>query len=80
MLKYSIRRLNSALKENPYDPKKKKCIGNAWFIPYTPTSRLSKQFGVNSSSWSNSTRYLPLHKLDASFLTSPILPLFSILL
>jgi len=34
------------LKENPYDPKKKKCIGNAWFIPYTPTSRLSKQIGV----------------------------------
>ena len=34
------------LKDNPYDPKKKKCIGNAWFIPYTPTSRLSKQIGV----------------------------------
>ena len=34
------------LKENPYDPKKKKSIGNAWFIPYTQTSRLSKQIGV----------------------------------
>ena len=34
------------LEEIPYEPKKKKCIGNAWFIPYTPTSRLSKQIGV----------------------------------
>ena len=34
------------LKENPYQPMKKKCIGNAWFIPYTPTSKLSKQIGV----------------------------------
>jgi site-specific DNA-methyltransferase (adenine-specific) len=38
--------LKKLLKENPYDPKKKKCIGNAWFIPYTPTSKLSKQIGV----------------------------------
>lgn len=34
------------LKKNPYQPDKKKCIGNAWFIPYTPTSRLSKQIGA----------------------------------
>ena len=29
-----------------YQPDKKKCIGNAWYIPYTPTSRLSKLIGV----------------------------------
>jgi site-specific DNA-methyltransferase (adenine-specific) len=39
-------RVKQLLKERPYDPKKKKCIGNAWFIPYTPTSKLSKQMGV----------------------------------
>ena len=36
------------LKEIPYEPEKKKCIGNAWFIPYTPTSKLSKQIGVDN--------------------------------
>lgn len=35
-------------KENPYDPEKKKCIGNAWFIPYVPTSRLAKEMGVKN--------------------------------
>ena len=30
----------------PYEPDKKKCIGNAWYIPYTPTSKLSKMIGV----------------------------------
>ena len=32
----------------PMSRRKKKCIGNAWFIPYTPTSKLSKQIGVDS--------------------------------
>ena len=36
------------LKEIPYEPEKKKCIGNAWFIPYTPTSKLSKQIGIEN--------------------------------
>ena len=40
------KKVKQLLKERPYDPKKKKCIGNAWFIPYTPTSKLSKQVGV----------------------------------
>jgi len=35
--------LKDLLQKNPYDPDKKKCIGNAWFIPYTPTSKLAKQ-------------------------------------
>jgi site-specific DNA-methyltransferase (adenine-specific) len=39
-------KVKKLLKEKPYDPEKKKCIGNAWFIPYTPTSKLSKQIGV----------------------------------
>ena len=26
--------------------RKEKCIGNAWYIPFVPTSRLSKQVGV----------------------------------
>lgn len=34
------------LEENPYDPNKKKCIGNAWYIPYTPTSKLAKEAGA----------------------------------
>tara|TARA_B100000579_G_C22813410_1_gene846460 strand:- start:963 stop:1937 length:975 start_codon:yes stop_codon:yes gene_type:complete len=40
------KRVKQLLKEIPYEPQKKKCIGNAWFIPYTPTSKLSKQVGV----------------------------------
>ena len=40
------RLLNVELKKNPYDPNKLKCIGNAWFIPYTPTSKLSKNMGA----------------------------------
>lgn len=35
--------LANLLEKNPYDPDKKKCIGNAWFIPYTPTSKLAKE-------------------------------------
>jgi site-specific DNA-methyltransferase (adenine-specific) len=38
--------LGNLLKKNPYDPDKKKCIGNAWFIPYTPTSKLAKEAGT----------------------------------
>lgn len=38
--------LAEMLDKNPYDPDKKKCIGNAWFIPYTPTSRLAKEVGT----------------------------------
>jgi site-specific DNA-methyltransferase (adenine-specific) len=38
--------LDDLLKKNPYDPDKKKCIGNAWFIPYTPTSKLAKEVGT----------------------------------
>ena len=40
--------VQNLLKEIPYQPDKKKCIGNAWFIPYTPTSRLSKQLGAEN--------------------------------
>jgi DNA modification methylase len=40
------KKVKKLLKEIPYEPKKKKCIGNAWFIPYTPTSKLSKQIGI----------------------------------
>ena len=40
------KQVDDLIKENPYNPQKKKCIGNAWFIPYTPTSRLSKELGV----------------------------------
>jgi len=40
--------LNDLLKKNPYDPDKKKCIGNAWFIPYTPTSKLAKEAGTTN--------------------------------
>lgn len=40
--------LDSLLEKNPYDPDKKKCIGNAWFIPYTPTSKLAKEAGSKS--------------------------------
>lgn len=38
--------LADLLAKNPYDPDKKKCIGNAWFIPYTPTSKLAKEAGT----------------------------------
>ena len=41
--------LKKEIKENPYDPNKPKCIGNAWFIPYTPTSKLSKKMGEKSN-------------------------------
>lgn len=40
--------LTDLLKKNPYNPDKKKCIGNAWFIPYTPTSKLAKEMGVEN--------------------------------
>jgi site-specific DNA-methyltransferase (adenine-specific) len=40
--------LAESLKKNPYDPDKKKCIGNAWFIPYTPTSKLAKEMGAEN--------------------------------
>jgi site-specific DNA-methyltransferase (adenine-specific) len=32
-------------KKKPWDPNKKKCIGNAWFIGYTPVSKLAKEAG-----------------------------------
>jgi len=32
-------------KKKPWDPDKKKCIGNAWFIEYTPISKLAKEAG-----------------------------------
>jgi len=38
--------LKQTIKDNPYNPNKPKCIGNAWFIPYTPTSKLSKNIGA----------------------------------
>lgn len=41
-------KVKELIKQNPYNPTKKKCIGNAWFIPYTPTSRLSKELGVKN--------------------------------
>jgi site-specific DNA-methyltransferase (adenine-specific) len=40
--------LTELLKKNPYDPDKKKCIGNAWYVPYTPTSKLAKEAGTTS--------------------------------
>jgi len=40
--------LTDLLEKNPWDPNKKKCIGNAWFIPYTPTSKLAKEVGTKS--------------------------------
>ena len=40
--------LKRVIADNPYDPNKPKCIGNAWFIPYTPTSRLSKNIGAQN--------------------------------
>jgi len=40
--------LAGLLTKNPYDPDKKKCIGNAWFIPYTPTSKLAKEVGTTN--------------------------------
>lgn len=40
------------LQKNPYDPDKKKCIGNAWFIPYTPTSKLAKEAGAENDTGS----------------------------
>lgn len=44
--------LDELLKKNPYDPDKKKCIGNAWYIPYTPTSKLAKQAGAENDTGS----------------------------
>jgi len=44
--------LDEMLTKNPYDPDKKKCIGNAWYIPYTPTSKLAKQAGAENDSGS----------------------------
>lgn len=41
-------KLKDLLDKNPYDPDKKKCIGNAWFIPYTPTSKLAKEVGTTN--------------------------------
>lgn len=38
--------LAELLQKNPYNPDKKKCIGNAWYIPYIPTSKLAKEIGV----------------------------------
>ena len=40
--------LADLLQKNPYDADKKKCIGNAWFIPYTPTSKLAKEVGTKN--------------------------------
>lgn len=40
--------LQGLIDKNPYDPDKKKCIGNAWFIPYTPTSKLAKEIGTKN--------------------------------
>jgi site-specific DNA-methyltransferase (adenine-specific) len=42
------RLLAEQLAKNVYDPDKKKCIGNAWFIPYTPTSKLAKEVGTKN--------------------------------
>jgi site-specific DNA-methyltransferase (adenine-specific) len=32
-------------KKKPWDPDRKKCIGNAWYVPYTPVSKLAKEAG-----------------------------------
>lgn len=44
--------LSSYMEKNPFDPEKKKCIGNAWYIPYTPTAKLAKEMGERSDSGS----------------------------
>lgn len=44
--KYFYEEVDKKLKLNPYQPDKKKCIGNAWYIPYTPTSKLSRLIGI----------------------------------
>ena len=44
--------LDHMINANPYDPDKKKCIGNAWFIPYTPTSKLAKEMKAGSDTGS----------------------------
>lgn len=44
--------LTELLEKNPYDPEKKKCIGNAWYIPYTPTSKLAKEAGASNDTGS----------------------------
>lgn len=31
--------------KKPWDPDRKKCIGNAWYIQYTPVSKLAKEAG-----------------------------------
>lgn len=43
---YFFKEVEKKLKLKPYEPDKKKCIGNAWYIPYTPTSKLSRLIGI----------------------------------
>jgi len=33
-------------KKKPWNPDRKKCIGNAWYITYTPVSKLAKEAGA----------------------------------
>jgi DNA modification methylase len=42
------RRFLAQEQKKPWDPNKKKCIGNTWFIPYTPISKLAKQAGSDT--------------------------------
>ena len=40
----------------PWNPDKKKCIGNAWYIPYTPVSKLASELGTEGLGDSTSGR------------------------
>ena len=42
--------------KNPWNPEKKKCIGNAWYIPYTPVSKLAKEVGDDTLGTTDSGR------------------------
>lgn len=41
--------LKQELDSRPFDSNKKSDLGNAWFIPYEPTSKLSKKLGESGS-------------------------------
>ena len=59
---FFFKELKKNLKRN-YVPEKKKCIGNAWYIPYVPTSRLSKQVGVEKDTTIEKMRELIILQL-----------------
>lgn len=42
--------------EKPYNPDKKTCIGNTWYVPYNPVSKLAKEMGLSGLGNGNSAR------------------------